>query len=106
MTDLTIHHVRICDSCIKWGAYVEGSNGETYRVTYGEIHGGRTQYGWSCSCPAFHYHPARECKHIRQVKPDRCAWNEGAFAGSFSEADPDGSCPKCGDSTTVIRVAV
>ncbi len=104
MPDLMIVHARVCASARHWEKKVAGSHGETYTVRYGEVYGKPYSHGWTCTCPSFKFRGP--CKHILRVQGERCAWGEGAFMGDFEEANADGSCPKCGGETFVIRVGV
>ena len=52
---------------------VQSASGNTYTVRYEGLSGTYdddpeydTGY-WSCTCPAFQYHPDRDCKHIKSV---------------------------------------
>ena len=107
MTDLTIHTARVCASNFFWMRPVAGSNDQSYCVTFGPAgpHS-RYQNDYACTCPAYKFGKGKYCKHILAVKGERCAWGEEAFCGSFTEANPDGTCPMCGGETKVIQVGV
>ena len=101
-----IQYNQVCSSNLSWRKEVKGSKGETYEVHFGPSHG-PYQYDWECSCPAFKYGRGKHCKHIEQAKKEKCDWNkEGCYTGSDLKANPDGTCPKCGGETEVIKVAV
>lgn len=104
---LDIVNAHVCDSNLHWERDFPGSNGETYTVRWEKMPPTSPyEYAWTCTCKFFQFHPGAECKHIRKAKPQRCAWGEGAFSGSFSEPAHDGTCPQCGGSTTIVRVRV
>lgn len=105
MPELSIVYARVCASNHSWEKSVKGSTG-TYKVKWGPDYSGRYAYGWSCTCPAFKFSKARTCKHIEAAKSERCGWGHEAYCGSFSEPNPDGSCPKCGGPTEVVKVGV
>ena len=103
MPDLTIEFRRICADALHWERKVLGDSGDEYLVTYGRMFAGPYQYGYHCSCMAYRYSRGaiKSCKHIRQVKGERCTWGEDQ-----GEAGTDERCPYCGNLTEVIRVAV
>lgn len=41
---------------------VAGSRGAEYTIARGP-------HGYSCTCPAYRFTPARPCKHIRSIAP-------------------------------------
>lgn len=104
MPDLSIEYHCVCPSVHRFHRHVQGKTG-TYGVTYGPTPGGDYQYGWSCTCSAFRFRKG-ECKHIKAVKGERCAWNEEAYSGSGAARPEDGKCPNCGEPLEVIKVAV
>jgi len=66
-----------------------------------------------CSCPAYKYgkrtvnfggrkYP-KHCKHIRQAQKNACTWHS---LYSDEEQKKEGTCPRCGKETVVVRVAV
>ena len=100
---LVAHNWRWCSTNEHYQEKVAGSKGAEYTVTYGPTPGGPYQYGWSCTCPSFK-HRGGECKHIKAVKPNRCA--HGAEAACGSPSPMGETCPECGSETTVISVGV
>ena len=104
--DLTIEYFYVCPSTQHFHKVVTGSKGDEYEVTYGYQPTGNYQYGWSCTCKAFHYHPEVECKHIKTAELSRCNWNESAYYGSSEPKPIDGKCPNCGQALEIIKVAV
>lgn len=105
MPDLTIEYNRVCSSNIQWSKQVIGSKGEIYEVYFGDH--GFGSLDWSCSCPAYQYGKGKACKHILAAQKEKCDWNYmGTYTGSSAQANPDGTCPKCGGETQVIKVAV
>jgi hypothetical protein len=103
MPDLTLEYRYVCPSVLTWHKTVTGKSG-TYEVSYGYQSTGDYEYGWSCTCPQFKFRKA-ECKHIKAVKHERCAWNEEAFCGGGAQHD-DGKCPNCGDMLIAIKIGV
>jgi hypothetical protein len=107
MPDLTIEVAYTCCTNTHWETEVIGSKGDPYRVSYGPTPGGPYQYGWSCECKAFQYGGGEPCKHIRQVKDERCGWNEEMDPGCSPDGGADGPmCPRCGGPVDYMRVAV
>lgn len=104
MPELDIMYSRVCASCEGWETTIEGSKGDKYKVVWGPDYTGRYAYGWTCTCPGFKFR--RECKHIERAKREVCHWGVGAYSGSPSEANKDGSCPNCGGPTLVVKVGV
>lgn len=104
MHDFIIEHLSVCPTVHHFHKHVKGSTGE-YDVTYGPTPDGDYTHGWTCTCPSARYRKG-ECKHIKAVKGERCAWNEEAFCGSGAPRPADGKCPQCGADLEVIRVAV
>jgi SWIM zinc finger len=100
MPDLTIEYYHVCPSTQHFHKQIK-----EYSVTYGFQPTGDYQYGWSCTCPHFRFRKT-ECKHIQAAKEERCAWNEDAYWGSGAPKPADGKCPNCGETLTVIKVAV
>jgi len=45
-----------------WPIASFSQSGETYRVDF------RADKSWTCSCPAFKFHPEKDCKHITEIK--------------------------------------
>ena len=98
MPDLMTVHFSVCPSVMHYHKSVRGKTGD-YEVTF---EGG---YGWSCSCPSFRFR-GEECKHIKSVQADRCAWNEDALCGSGAPRPKNGKCPKCGEPLASVGVGV
>jgi len=105
MPDLTIEYIRTCKQNIYWETIIKGSKGDDYTVTYCESRNGPSEMGWFCTCPHFTYRH-KECNHIKQAKLKKCDWNWEAFMGQHASPNPDGTCPKCGGETQVIKVGV
>ena len=104
MRDFIIEYFHVCPSVHSFHKHVTGKTGE-YDVTYGPTLTGDYTHGWSCTCPQFRFRKG-ECKHIKAVKGERCAWNEEAFCGSGAAKPLSGKCPNCGAELEVIKVAV
>lgn len=86
MPDLTPEPMAVCTSL--YGEHtVLGSKGDKYTVTCGDW------AEWSCTCPAFKFHPDQWCKHIRAVRNSGCGWHELLDGGRVND---DGNCPRCG----------
>ena len=108
---LTIEHLWVCPSNFDWSKIVNGSKGAQYIVRWNKAPPGHPyEYRWTCTCPNFKFHKEElhdyECKHIRSVKNERCAWNEEAFCGSGEQPPANHKCPKCGEGLEVVRVGV
>ncbi len=113
MADLTIVPTWACATNEWWERDVSSSDGrQTYRVVWtfltpSQREKQRCQYGWHCSCANFKFKArgyAYECKHIRQVKDERCAWNAVLEAGM--RPDKDETCPLCKGGAIAFRVGV
>lgn len=107
MPDLTIETGWWCATNEAWEVEVLGTKGRNaqipvYHVRWEKILDHRiteAEYGWTCTCPAFEFHPDKECKHIVLVKNEgsRCAWNEEMSTGYTPEyKDGVPICPECG----------
>lgn len=100
MADLTILHVRVCASNIRYNKTVQGSKGNEYQVDFDY------QHGWTCTCPAFQFHPDVHCKHIKAVEAGKCNWNQDAVSGSGDLNFHGDKCPECGGETDVVAIGV
>lgn len=105
MYDMTKEYRRWCSSNENWSHQVQGSNGKTYLVTWGRVHGRDTQYGYTCTCDAFKFGKGKECKHIVEAKKHHCMFNHDAVCGGGAEIHDD-VCPKCGAEMTTIAILV
>lgn len=109
MPDLTVETGWYCASNERWEVEVTGSKGDVYHVRWEKILDHRiteAEYGWTCECKRFEFHPREQCKHINKIVAEgrRCAWNSEMTPGG---PDPvDGRCPKCGGPVLPFRVAV
>lgn len=101
MPDLTISYHKWCASNVYWERFVVGSKGN-YSVKFALLPDG--SHGYSCSCAAFKFHPEKECKHIKAVKDERCAWNFGACCGDSAPSPAGDVCPRCGGPLNTIKV--
>ena len=100
--DLTIMTGVTCQTNIEWSTTVE-----KYTVRFGKLFGRDFRIqgvlnGYTCTCKGFEYRG--QCKHIVQVKGQRCGWNPGADPGL--PANKDGTCPECGMPVQAMNVAV
>ena len=101
--DLTIMTGVTCQTNIEW----ETTVGE-YTVRFGKLFGRNFHIqgvlnGYTCTCKGFVFRGV-VCKHIEQVKGQRCGWNPGADPGL--PANDDGTCPECGMPVQAMNVAV
>jgi len=91
MPDLTVHAYWHCMSWEHWQTQVASSNGkESYTVTWGLVFHGPYERDWSCTCKAFQF--KHTCKHIDQVKDQRCGWDQHMDGGDRTSS---GECPQC-----------
>lgn len=105
MPDLTIESGVYCATNEAWECKVTGSKGDVYTVKWEKIFDHRitdAEYGFTCECKAFEFHPSKECKHIKEVKDLRCGWN-AEMAPTFNDHT---TCPHCGGPVRPFRVAV
>lgn len=58
-------------------------------------------YDFSCNCKAYKY-GKKYCKHINQVKDERCHWHQQFDAGEIV----DNKCPVCGGELITVKVGV
>lgn len=107
MSELMTVYFPWCLSNEYWETQVQGSRGDTYIVTWHKLPQGDTQYGYECTCPAFKFGGGKECKHIRAVDGQRCAWNaEAVIGGGTTDRPADGKCPKCGGELSSVAVGI
>lgn len=104
MADLTIETAAVCETNVGWASEVVGSKGDRYMVRFCYQSGGRVQYDYECTCPAF-THSRKRCKHIQQVIDEkrRCAWN---FELDPSLKPNGDKCPSCDGPLHYLRVGV
>jgi len=72
--------IRWCSSNEVWERQVNGSAGAIYTVTYGLKKKGKERYGYQCDCQGFRYRGS--CRHINEVKAQRCGYGWSALAGN------------------------
>jgi hypothetical protein len=107
MPDLTIEYHYWCKSNEFWQRKVVGSKGSEYTVLYSKApRNSKYEYDYSCNCHAFQFGKGKFCKHIHQVKSERCGWNWEAACGSSAIRPANKKCPKCGGELLVIKVGV
>jgi len=111
MPDLTIEAAWTCCTNVEWQTEVVGSRGDKHVVHYGLLEPVQRRKqgclnGWTCSCQGFKFRGT--CRHIEQVKGDRCAWNAVLEPSMQAEVNAAGErcCPLCGGPVTVINVGV
>lgn len=109
MSDLTTESGWWCRSNVCWEHRVSGSKGNSYLVKWERIFDRRisdAEFGWTCECPAFEWHPGRQCKHISGCLKLRCAWNSEMDASMVPDGGlGDRKCPSCGGPVEGFRVA-
>lgn len=100
-----------CASSFYFERAVKGSKGDLYVVHWGRLPEARIletgeQHGWQCTCQGYKFRGT--CKHIREVEPQRCAWNAemGPTAECAHDADGSPVCPECGGQVRAVRVVV
>lgn len=93
----------ICDSNTFWETSVRGTKGDTYRVTFGNVHSQSVQHNWSCTCKGFIFN--RTCRHIDAVKTSGkwCGWNKEL---EILPKPDSGGCPNCGGTIRGVLVDV
>ena len=115
MPDLIIEYARICTTNRQWQMEVlSGDFSKTYAVKYGRLYPDEEarqmeDYGWTCTCPAFKFRKKGEsvCKHIKDARAHRCAWNcEADPCNRAGHTKGANCCPDCGGSTEVVKVAI
>lgn len=107
MPDLDIVTTFTCSSNEYWSRDVQ-SGENTYRVEWAkQPRSAYVEYDWSCTCKGFQFRG--RCKHIDQVREERCGWNaELEPTAQPDSGGPDNRpiCPKCGADVIPIRVGV
>jgi hypothetical protein len=113
MGDLTRHTAATCSKNLGFVREVPGSKpGVSYTVSYERVFGSRhdalgCEYGWTCTCENYkrlHSRLGTNCKHIADVKDQRCTWNAECDPGVYPK---DGDrCPACGGPIEYVQVAV
>ncbi len=98
---LDIIPMQQCCSNVFWEKEVKGSKDNIYTVSFEKQYGGDYEYDYECTCPAFKHRPGY-CKHILEVKDDRCGWHEQHCAGTAQ----DSKCPNCGGPVEVVMCGV
>jgi hypothetical protein len=108
MPDRTVQSSWWCTTNLGWQMTVRGSQGTPYVVKWERIYDHRitqADYGYTCECKAFEFHPSRECKHIIEAKGKRCAWNEEMATCCVPDSRADQhSCPSCGGTVVSFTV--
>ena len=103
MPDLTIVTAWTCQTNQYWRKTVNG-----YLVEWRQQAPNATvQYDWACTCKGFQFR--RQCKHIEQVRDERCGWNETLEPTAQPESGgPDNRplCPECGAEAIPVQVGV
>ena len=109
MPDFIIEIFHECETASSWIKEVIGTSG-VYTVTYNSFNPGRYENNYACTCPSFKFGNRNKlrgddatCKHIEQVKTERCGWMEVLDGEKPTE---DGKCPRCGLNTHSRQVAV
>lgn len=100
----------VCKTNIFWKKEVKGTTG-IYDVVWAKTPpGSLVQYDYACTCKAFKYRHGY-CKHIHEVKHDRCRWNlelspDAEAKRVVGENGPQYVCPKCGEEAVPVTVSV
>jgi hypothetical protein len=102
-----------CSSATGWRREVESSSSDTtYTVSYGPSDPQDPYaYKYSCDCRSYKFDSGTDenghCKHIRQVRDERCGWSQQMDGGKPREnGDGERECPQCGGDAHAVRVAV
>jgi hypothetical protein len=101
MADLTTMTGVTCQTNIEWETLVG-----KHTVNFGKLFGRdfrlqQTINGYTCTCKGFTFRGV--CKHVEQVRSQRCGWNPGADPGLRPEGD---TCPDCGAPLVAMSVGV
>lgn len=100
MPDLSYEFYFQCESVENFSVQVQGS--KNYTVSFGLTQQG---YDYTCSCESFKFRK-KYCKHIEQVKDQRCGWMQFVHGDQPVEKNSEHFCPKCGNKAVTRRVAV
>lgn len=95
MPDLTNRAYWHCETAESWCQEVQGSDVVPYMVRWDAVshqNQDMVQYDYSCTCKAYQYGGGKHCKHIRQVRSQRCGWMQSIDGGELD----GGMCPRCG----------
>ena len=114
MPDLDLVPTWTCCTNVEWHRKVQSSKGDkTYIVSYGLLDSKMQSklmctHGYSCTCPSFKFSKKNTCKHIEQVREERCGWNAVLEPTARCAHDSEGQpcCPECGGPVTSFRVGV
>lgn len=101
MPDFTYEIFFNCETAESYSTEVQGS--KTYTVSFGPSKEGSD---WSCTCDAFKYGKGKYCKHIEQVKDQRCGWMQYVHGEQPVEKNHEYLCPKCGSKAIPRKWAV
>jgi len=97
MPDLSIESYYWCSQNENAVFDIKGSS-SIYRVTF-------SNGTWYCPCKGFKFR--KTCSHVKQAVSLKCDHGVEAAAGSpTNDWNEDGSCPKCGSESSVVRIAV
>lgn len=95
-----------CKTALGWARKVKSHSDpkKEYTVRYlSDGNGSPPADGeYSCSCPAFQFHPENECKHISFAKNEHCSWRSIIWPGGISTDQLVLTCPICGDDVYLL----
>ena len=109
MPDLVTVAFWRCATESGWERTVIGSKGDEYTVRFDKYshRNPDVECDYSCTCPGYEYRGPNYCKHILQVRGERCGWNQWLHGGE-PEVDAEGvrRCPLCGVEVEAFSVGV